>query len=135
MQGIRELAEHQLAEVGRIVNTYLTERASMEPVTFDELRARLKDSSLVLLDVRPAVEYDQGHIAGALSLPLDELEARLNELPPEQEIVAYCRGVYCVFADEGVALLTARGYQALRMEQGYPDWRLAGLPTEQSQVG
>lgn len=130
VQVIRELAERQLAEVERIVNTYLTERASMEPVTLNELLARLHEPGLVILDVRPALEYAQGHIAGARSIPIDELENRLNELPPEREIVAYCRGVYCVFADEAVELLRERGYRVRRMRQGYPDWQLANLPTE-----
>jgi rhodanese-related sulfurtransferase/DNA-binding transcriptional ArsR family regulator len=130
VQVIRELAERQLAEVERIVNTYLRERTSMEPVTLNELLSRLHEPGLVILDVRPALEYTQGHIAGARSIPIDELESRLNELPREQEIVAYCRGAYCVFADEAVELLAARGYQARRMQQGYPDWTLAQLPTE-----
>jgi rhodanese-related sulfurtransferase/DNA-binding transcriptional ArsR family regulator len=130
VQVIRELAERQLAEVERIVNTYLTERKAMEPITLNELLARLHEPGLVILDVRPALEYAQGHIAGARSIPIDELESRLNELPREQEIVAYCRGAYCVFADEAVELLAAHGYQARRMQQGYPDWQLADLPTE-----
>jgi rhodanese-related sulfurtransferase/DNA-binding transcriptional ArsR family regulator len=130
VQVIRELAERQLAEVERIVNTYVTERATMEPVTLNELLSRLHEPGLVILDVRPALEYAQGHIAGARSIPIDELESRLNELPKEQEIVAYCRGAYCVFADEAVELLTARGNPVRRMRQGYPDWALAQLPTE-----
>ncbi|MBI1281121.1 MAG: metalloregulator ArsR/SmtB family transcription factor [Anaerolineaceae bacterium] len=132
VQDIREIAERQLAEVDRIVNTYLTERKSMEPVTLNELLARLSEPGLVILDVRPLLEYAQGHIAGARSIPIDELEGRLNELPPHQEIVAYCRGAYCVFSDEAVELLTARGYNARRMDEGYPDWHLAQLPTEKN---
>lgn len=130
IQLIREIAERQLAELERIVNTYLTERKSMEPVTLNELLARLREPGLVILDVRPTLEYAQGHIAGARSIPIDELQQRLYELPQDQEIVAYCRGTYCVFADEAVELLAARGYQARRMQQGYPDWKLADLPTE-----
>ncbi len=130
VQDIREIAERQLAEVDRIVNTFLTERKSMEPVTLNELLIRLNEPDLVILDVRPLLEYAQGHIAGARSIPIEELEGRLNELPPNQEIVAYCRGTYCVFSDEAVELLTARGYKARRMEEGYPDWQLANLPTE-----
>ncbi|RPJ02373.1 MAG: ArsR family transcriptional regulator [Chloroflexi bacterium] len=132
IQLIREIAERQLAEVERIVHSYLTERASMEPVTPDELLARLPEPGLIVLDVRPALEYAQGHIAGARSIPIDELESRLHELPPEQEIIAYCRGTYCVFADEAVDQLTVRGYRARRLSQGYPDWALAQLPTEKS---
>ncbi len=132
IQIIREIAERQLAEVGRIVDTYLTERASMEPVTLGELLSRLHEPGVIVLDVRPALEYAQGHIAGARSIPIDELESRLHELPPEQEIIAYCRGTYCVFADEAVELLTRRGYRARRLQPGYPDWALAQLPTEKS---
>lgn len=130
VQLIREIAERQLAEVERIVNTYLTERKAMEPVTLNELMTRLREPGLVILDVRPTLEYTQGHIAGARSIPVDELQQRLHELPRDQEIVAYCRGAYCVFADEAVELLTTHGYQARRMQQGYPDWKLADLPTE-----
>jgi DNA-binding transcriptional ArsR family regulator len=130
VQIIRQIAERQLAEVERIVNTYLTERKAMEPVTLNELMSRLREPGLVILDVRPALEYTQGHIVGARSIPINELQQRLHELPHEQEIVAYCRGTYCVFADEAVELLTAYGYQARRMQQGYPDWKFADLPTE-----
>jgi rhodanese-related sulfurtransferase len=130
VQVIREIAERQLAEVERIVNTYLTERKAMEPVTVNELVTRLSDPGLVILDVRPTLEYAQGHIAGARSIPIDELQQRLDELPHDQEIVAYCRGAYCVFADEAVELLVAQGYQVRRMQQGYPDWALAQLPIE-----
>lgn len=130
VQIIRQIAERQLAEVERIVNTYLTERKTMEPVTLNELMTRLREPGLVILDVRPTLEYAQGHIAGARSIPIDELQQRLHELPQDQEIVAYCRGTYCVFADEAVELLTAQGYQVRRMQSGYPDWVLAQLPIE-----
>jgi len=130
VQIIRRIAERQLAEVERIVNTYLTERKAMEPVTLNELMTRLREPGLVILDVRPTLEYAQGHIAGARSIPIDELQQRLHELPQDQEIVAYCRGTYCVFADEAVELLTAQGYQVRRMQLGYPDWVLAQLPIE-----
>jgi DNA-binding transcriptional ArsR family regulator/rhodanese-related sulfurtransferase len=130
IQVIRELAEHQLAEVDRIADAYLYRREVLEPLTIHDLATRLTDPGLVILDVRPALEYKQGHIAGARSIPIDELESRLNELPQEQEIVAYCRGVYCIFADEAVELLTARGYRVQRMQQGYPDWNLANLPID-----
>lgn len=132
VQVIRDIAEHQLADVERIVKTYMTERATMDPVTLNELLSRLHEPGLVILDVRPALEFAQGHIAGARSIPIDELENRLNELPKEQEIVAYCRGAYCIFADEAVELLAAHGYPVRRMQQGYPDWALAPLPTEKA---
>jgi DNA-binding transcriptional ArsR family regulator/rhodanese-related sulfurtransferase len=130
LQVIRDVAVQQLSEVDRIVNTYLGNRHSLEPVTQAELVDRLRDPGLLVLDVRPAVEYRQGHVAGARSIPIDELAFRLDELSREQEIVAYCRGPYCVFADEAVELLSARGYHVRRLREGYPDWKLAGLPTE-----
>jgi rhodanese-related sulfurtransferase/DNA-binding MarR family transcriptional regulator len=130
MQVIREIAQQQLSEVDRIVDTYLTERASLEAVTVNELRARLDDPGLVILDVRPVQEYLQGHIPGARSIPITELESRLHELPHDQEIIAYCRGTYCVFADEAVQLLTTHGYSGRRLREGYPDWQLANLPVE-----
>jgi rhodanese-related sulfurtransferase/DNA-binding transcriptional ArsR family regulator len=130
VQIIRKIAEQQLAEVDRIVNSFLADRKSLEPVTLNELMARLNEPGLVILDVRPALEYAQGHIPGARSIPVDELAARLNELTPDQEIVAYCRGPYCVFADEAIEILTDHGYRIRRMQEGFPDWKLANLPTE-----
>ncbi|MBL1137579.1 MAG: metalloregulator ArsR/SmtB family transcription factor [Chloroflexi bacterium] len=130
IQVIRDIAEAQLAEVNRLVESYFTNRKSLEPVTLNELYARLHEPDLVVLDVRPSTEYAQGHIPRARSIPVDELEQRLSELAPEQEIVAYCRGAYCVFADEAVELLSAHGYQVRRLQEGYPDWLLAQLPTE-----
>jgi DNA-binding transcriptional ArsR family regulator/rhodanese-related sulfurtransferase len=130
VQVVREVAQRQLVEVEHIVDTFLTDRKSMEPMTLNELITRLPEPELVILDVRPALEYAQGHIPGARSMPIDELKTRLTELSPAQEIVAYCRGPYCVFADEAVETLVAHGYQARRMREGYPDWKLANLPTE-----
>lgn len=127
---IRDIAEKQLAEVNQIVGTYLSNRSELEPLTLNELFTRLHDPELVILDVRPQLEYKQGHIPGARSIPIEELENRLSELPKEQEIVAYCRGPYCVFADEAVELLSKQGHQVRRMQEGYPDWMLANLPTE-----
>jgi DNA-binding transcriptional ArsR family regulator len=132
IQIIREIAEHQLSEVDRIVDTYLHNRESLEPIKTHELAARLTEPDLIILDVRPMEEYQQGHIAGAQSIPVDELVQRINELSPESEIVAYCRGPYCVFADEAVEILKSNGYQVRRMQEGYPDWNLDGLPTEVS---
>lgn len=130
VQMIRDIAEGQLAEVSRIVDTYLGNRAELEPLTLNELFTRLDDPELIILDVRPQVEYAQGHIPGARSIPIDELESRLSELPQEQEIVAYCRGPYCVFADEAVEILSKRGHRVRRVQEGYPDWMLANLPIE-----
>jgi rhodanese-related sulfurtransferase len=125
---LRHVGERQLAEIDRLVATYLREREELEAVSRDELRGRLAEGTVTVLDVRPAVEYRQGHIAGARSVPMGELAARLDELDPAREVVAYCRGPYCVYADEAVALLRDRGYAATRYEEGYPEWAAAGLP-------
>jgi rhodanese-related sulfurtransferase len=129
-RALRALGERQLAEIDRLVALYLRAPERLEPLSREELRARLAAGDVLVLDVRPALEYRQGHIAGARSIPITELEARLAELSPTQEIVAYCRGPYCLFSDEAVALLTAHGYRARRLMDGYPEWRAAGLPVE-----
>lgn len=134
-QAIRELAEDRLAEIDRIVHTYLQDRGSMQAIGAAALLQRLQEGDVVVLDVRPAIEYGAGHIPQARSVPLDELEARLREIPLDQEVVAYCRGPYCVFADEAVALLRAHGYQAHRLAQGLPEWRALGLPVESAPKG
>jgi rhodanese-related sulfurtransferase len=125
---LRQVGEAQLAEIDRVVETFLQNRADLQPIAADELLEALRLDQVVLLDVRPKEEYRAGHLPQALSLPLEELEARLAELPLEKEIIAYCRGPYCVFADEAVAVLRAHGYQARRLEEGVPDWRKLGLP-------
>jgi rhodanese-related sulfurtransferase len=125
---LRQVGETQLAEIDRVVETFLQNRADLQPIAADELLEALRLDQVILLDVRPKEEYRAGHLPQALSLPLEELEARLSELPPEKEIIAYCRGPYCVFADEAVAVLHAHGYQARRLEEGVPDWRKLGLP-------
>ncbi len=129
-KAMRELAEERLAEIDRVVRTFLKDRHTLEPVSVAELLRRLEERSVVVMDVRPEVEYRAGHIPGARSFPLSELEARLREIPMDQEVIAYCRGPYCVFSDEAVALLRAKGYRARRLEQGLPDWRALGLPIE-----
>jgi rhodanese-related sulfurtransferase/DNA-binding transcriptional ArsR family regulator len=123
---LREVAESRLAEVGRLVDTYLEDRTTLQGIDCGELKRRIKEGSIVVLDVRPATEYESGHIAGARSIPIDELSNRLKELPKSKTIVAYCRGPYCVFADEAMSLLAKRGFKALRLEGGFPDWKLAG---------
>ena len=134
-QAIRELAEMRLADVERVINTFLKERNAMSPITADELLQRLKEKSVVVLDVRPAKEYSAGHIAGARSIPLEKLRRQLKALPKSREIVAYCRGPYCVFADEAVAILQAHGLKARRLQEGFPDWRAKGFPTESPPAG
>jgi rhodanese-related sulfurtransferase/DNA-binding transcriptional ArsR family regulator len=127
-QALRDLGEARLAEVDRIVQTFLGDRGGLEPVDAPTLLRRLSDEDVVVLDVRPAEEYQAGHIPGAHSIPVAELERRLEELPPGCEVIAYCRGPYCVFSDEAVALLRAHGFRAQRLAVGLPDWRSAGLP-------
>ncbi len=129
-QALRVLGESRLAEIEQVVRTYLEERDSMQPVSLADLQALVQDKHVLLLDVRPEVEYRHGHIPGARSIPVAQLEAYLAKLPKRREIVAYCRGPYCVFADEAVELLQAKGFRARRMELGFPDWQAAGLPVE-----
>ena len=129
-QALRTVGEAQLAEIDRVVQTFLQDRSELQPIVAHELLQLLHDDQVVLLDVRPAKEYEASHLPQARSIPVAELEARLTELPVDREIVAYCRGPYCVFADEAVALLRARGYQARRLAEGLPDWRALGLPLE-----
>jgi rhodanese-related sulfurtransferase len=129
-QAVRALAELRLSEVDSVLETYLRDRDALEAVDATELLGRLSDGSVIVLDVRPEREYRAGHIPGARSVPVDALEAALQTLPKDREIVAYCRGPYCVFSDEAVALLRARGYRAYRLRQGLPDWRAAGMPVE-----
>lgn len=129
-QAVRALGEARLAEVDRVVETYLQDRSALEAVEATELMERLGDGSVVVLDVRPEEEYRAGHIPEALSVPVDALEAALQTLPRDKEIVAYCRGPYCVFSDEVVRALSARGYRASRLTDGFPEWRAAGYPVE-----
>jgi rhodanese-related sulfurtransferase/DNA-binding transcriptional ArsR family regulator len=130
LASLRRTAESRLAEVDRLVASFFGDRAGMDAIGFDELAARLKAGSVILVDVRPAEEYVAGHIPGAISIPHDELEGRLRELPRDQEVVAYCRGPYCVFADQAVATLRGKRRKARRLEGGLPEWKTAGLAVE-----
>jgi rhodanese-related sulfurtransferase len=129
---LRELAEARLAEIEQVTRAYLSERGAMEPVQSDELLRRVRDGEVTVLDVRPAEEYRAGHIPGALSVPVSELKKRLAELPKGREVVAYCRGPYCVMAIEAVELLRKKGFKAHRLEQGVVDWRARGWRIERS---
>jgi rhodanese-related sulfurtransferase len=129
-QSLRRTAEVQLAEIDRVTTMFLRHREAMEAVGPEELLRRLDAGEVTLLDVRPELEHRQGHIPSARSIPVDELESRISELPKDSLVVAYCRGPYCVYADEAVELLTGRGFRAARLEGGYPEWAAAGLPTE-----
>jgi rhodanese-related sulfurtransferase/DNA-binding transcriptional ArsR family regulator len=131
-QSIRDLGEARLAEIDRIVHTFLANRADLEAVSAGDLVERMQSDGLVVLDVRPPEEYRAGHIPGARSVPVSEVESALKQIPPDHEVIAYCRGPYCVFSDEAVELLRAHGYNAKRLRGGLPDWRAAGLPVESS---
>jgi rhodanese-related sulfurtransferase len=127
-QALRTLAASRLAEVDRLAAAYLGARDELEPVTREELARRLQDGDpLVILDVRPVAEHAAGHLPGAVSIPVDELRRRLAELPGDREIVAYCRGPYCAFAHDAVAVLREAGFEARRLEDGMPEWQAAGL--------
>ena len=127
-RSMRLLAESRLAEVEQTKRRFLRARGEMEPVNRDELLGRVRTGAVTVLDVRPAVEYVAGHIPGAISVPLEDLERKLSELPRDQEIVAYCRGPYCVLAIQAVEILRKRGFQAVRLEDGVQDWRARGFP-------
>jgi rhodanese-related sulfurtransferase len=127
---VRDVAVRHVAEVGVLADEYLGERDGVEQLSAEELARRLARDQVVVLDVRPEPEYRAGHIAGARSAPLAGLSSLLPELPRRREIVAYCRGPYCVYADDAVRLLRARGLKARRLEVGFPEWRRAGLPVE-----
>ena len=131
---LRAVAGHQLAEVEQAANAYRDRRHEFEGITAGELLARLNNNELILLDVRPVVEYETAHLPGAVSLPWDEVARRLDELPDDKTIVAYCRGPYCVYADEALALLAAHGHQVARLEEGVAEWQLAGYPLEIAEV-
>jgi ArsR family transcriptional regulator len=125
---LRIYAERNRAEVGKIVSDYFNRLDELEPVSRRELARRLKAGTVVVLDVRPQDEFALGHVPGALNIPVADLKRRLAELPKNQEIVAYCRGAYCVFSFEAVAFLRKRGFAARRLEDGFPEWRSSGLP-------
>jgi len=125
---VRRLARARLAEVDEVVEAYFSARDTLAPVGRKELLARTERAEVVVLDVRPREEFEAGHIPGAISIPLDELRDRLGELPRDVEVVAYCRGPYCVLAPQAVELLAERGIRARRLDEGLPEWRLAGLP-------
>jgi len=127
-QSIRTLAERRIAEVERIARAFRQDREGLEPLRGAELVERLRAGTVLLLDVRPEEEFRAGHIAGAVSVPLERLGRELRRLPRDQEIVAYCRGPYCVLADRAVELLRAKGRPARRFAEGFPEWRAAGLP-------
>lgn len=130
IQALGRVGERNVAEVNRVMIDYFYTRDAFEAVSRDDLLARLQDSMVTVLDVRPEDEFAVGHLPGALNIPLVELERRLGELPADREVIAYCRGPYCVLSFEAVAALRERGYRVHRLEDGYPEWKAAGLPVE-----
>ncbi|HEB56860.1 MAG TPA: metalloregulator ArsR/SmtB family transcription factor [Gammaproteobacteria bacterium] len=130
LEAVRGVAERHLAEVNQLVKTYLTVKDNLEAVPAQELLDRAREGLVTVLDVRPPEEYAAGHVPGAVNVPLSELEQHLDELDPHQEIVAYCRGPHCVLAFDAVARLREKGLKARRLEDGFPEWKKAGLPVE-----
>jgi rhodanese-related sulfurtransferase len=131
ISALRSVAEHRVAEVERLVRLWLAHRDEMEPVPAAELLERAKKGLVTVLDVRPAEEYAAGHIPGAINVPLEKLAGFLSRLPKRKEVVAYCRGPYCLMSFEAVEKLRKRGWRARRLENGLPEWRAAGLPVVQ----
>ena len=130
---LRDVGSARLAEIDRLVENYFTDRDDLEAVDKEELLRLLKDEVVIVIDVRPEVEYEQGHISSARSIPVQNLKRRLAELPRDIEIVAYCRGPYCIYSDEAVRLLHEHGFKARRLDEGFPEWRAAGYPIEVEQ--
>lgn len=127
---LRRVAERRLADLERLVREHFGDRSDPQPVPMRDLLARARSNDVVILDTRPAREYEAGHIAGAISMPVDELQQRLRELPRDKEYVAYCRGPYCVYADRAVELLRANRRRARRLVEGFPEWQAESLPVE-----
>jgi rhodanese-related sulfurtransferase/DNA-binding transcriptional ArsR family regulator len=123
-QMLRQLGLKHIAEMEKLVNDFREQRNSLEVLSMDELLTRMKSKNVVVLDVRPTTEFENGHIPGAVNIPIEELASQLKKLPKNKEYVAYCRGPFCVFADDAVKLLTQKGFKAKRLEEGYPDWKI-----------
>lgn len=128
LRELQAVARSRLAEVEQVAALYIDGRDELEPVSFKELRHRMREGDITLIDVRPEGEYQAGHIPGALSMPVSRLKRRLSEIPKSREVVAYCRGPYCVYSVEAVGILRKHGYRARRTEAGLPDWQASGLP-------
>ncbi len=129
---LRRITERNVGAVEKVLNSYFRERDSLEPVSRKELLRRMREGLVTVIDTRPAEEFAAGHLPGALNVPLREIKRRVRELPRDRQIVAYCRGAYCVLSYEAVAELRKRGFTASRLEEGYPEWKAAGLPVEHS---
>lgn len=132
-KALRDLGMERMAEIERVLRTFRESKTSLETLSSTELTEKMQQEDITIIDVRPQQEFETGHIAGALNIPVDKLPEKLNELSKDQEIVAYCRGPFCVFADEAVELLNEKGFNAKRLDEGYPEWMLDELPVEQAQ--
>lgn len=131
LDSLRNVAEKHISDVDKLVNTFLTAIDDLEPILADELLEKVKQDLITVLDVRPKEEYDAGHVQGAINIPIEELEQHLQQFDPKQEIVAYCRGPHCILAFDAVAQLRKKGFKARRLEHGFPEWKIAGLPIEE----
>jgi len=129
-KALRELGVERIAAIEKVVKEFRRSKFDFETVTINGLIEKLDTGKVTLLDVRPESEFKQGHITNSISIPIDELSRRLKELPKRTEIIAYCRGPFCVYADEAVSILTKAGYKATRLEEGFPDWKLQNLPID-----
>lgn len=129
-KALRDLGVERIASVEKLVKEFRKSKFAIQSLTIDELIQKIQSGKVTILDVRPEMEYGNGHIANSISIPFDQLSDRLKELPKRNEIVAYCRGPFCVYADEAVALLSKAGFKAKRLEEGFPDWAVMGLPIE-----
>lgn len=132
---VRDVAGSQVIELDQLASAYLGDRSVLDTVSREELAGRLRDGDVVVLDVRPASEFLAGHITGAMSLPIDEITRRLQTIPQDKQVVAYCRGPYCVYADDAVRTLRGNGYEAARLDDGFPEWARAGLPVQTGVTG
>ncbi|HJO74787.1 MAG TPA: metalloregulator ArsR/SmtB family transcription factor [Rhodospirillales bacterium] len=132
MIALRQTAEKNFAEMGRLVEGFLLSRDSLEPISQKELSARMKDGLITVIDVRPAEEFAAGHLPNAINIPIDRLDQELERLPTDGEVIAYCRGPYCLLAFEAVTKLRDKGFAARRLEDGFPEWKLAALPIERT---
>lgn len=130
IKALGALGERNIAEIGRVVTDYFSARDALEPLSRADLLARLHDGLVTVLDVRPEDEFARGHLPSAVNIPVSELERRLSELPRDREVIAYCRGPYCILSFDAVAALRTRGFRVRRLEDGFPEWKAAGLPVE-----
>lgn len=130
LDSLRDVAERHLSDVDKLVNTYLTAKDSLDPIPANELVEKVKQDLVTILDVRPIEEYNAGHVPGAINIPIEELQQHLKDFEPGQEVIAYCRGPHCILAFDAVAQLRKGGLQARRLENGFPEWKVAGLPVE-----